>query len=107
MSIAIKELTPGQYIEKVIILSLDLSLYQVSILVDGEEHTVVNSDRRPLRAHNKLELQSIFERFQVGEMVLRQRSCYDEMVGHSHSDCDNTLEVRLGNTGVGGPARLH
>ena len=30
------------------------------------------------------------------ELVLRQRSAYDEMVGHSHSATENTLEVSMG-----------
>ena len=32
----------------------------------------------------------------VGEMVLRQKSPYDEMIGLSEDNIDNTLEVRIG-----------
>ena len=109
MTISLKDLRKLSSVDKVIIHSHDLSLYLVSIVVDGEEHYLVDSEGRPVRSHNKLVLQSLFERHQVKQMVLRQQSAYDEMVGQPPKSGDNTLEVSLGDNKLGGPTstRLH
>ena len=96
MSITIKEARKLKFIEKVILHCHDQSLYLVSVLLDGEEHYVKDKKGNFLKSFNKLELQTQFADMIVGEMVLRQKSPYDEMIGLSEDNVDNTLEVRIG-----------
>ena len=57
MSMPLSKLEKFFYIDKLVIHSLDLALYQVSVLVDGEEHFVTDDKGKFLRAHSILELQ--------------------------------------------------
>ncbi|MCB5161663.1 DUF6482 family protein [Marinomonas algarum] len=93
----LKELKKLTHIDKVRLHSLEPSLYQLSVEIDGQEHYVKNNKGRFLTSHNKLELQSLFKDKTVGAMVLCHQSAYDEMVGHPPSG-GNSLEVPLGNT---------
>lgn len=101
MSITLRALKKLKTIEKVIIHSHDVSLYLVSIIQDGEELYLVDKSGQPIKSHNKLELQSLFEFHDIGEMVLRQDSPYDEMIGQPGEPGTNRLEVSLGNTHLG------
>ncbi len=94
----IKQIKALSIIDRVVIHSLDQSLYQVSIEVDGEQHYLVDEKNKPVKSSNKLDLQAIFERLNVREMILRHESAYDEMVGQPIREQKNTLEVRLGGT---------
>ena len=85
-------------IDRVVIHSLDRSVYQVSVEVGGLEHYVITNKGLPVKAYNKLDLQGLFKRVNVREMVLRHESAYDEMVGQPVREESNTLEVRLGGT---------
>lgn len=104
MAISLKALKKLTTLERVIIHSVDLSLYLVSVIIDDEEHYVVDDNDRPVRSHNKLALQSLFDRHEVKAMVLRQQSAYDEMVGQPVKE-SNTLEVSLGDNKLGGPSK--
>ncbi len=98
MNVSLANLKRFSFIDVVIIHSIDLSLYQVSVVVDGKEYYVVDKRGQPLKSHNKLELQALFKNIDVGVMRLRQQSAYDEMIGQPLRSGDNTLEVSLGNT---------
>ena len=52
MSIAMSAVRKLKLIDKVILHSLDLCLYQVSVVVDGDEHYVCDEQGALLRAHN-------------------------------------------------------
>jgi len=106
MAISMKELSKLTTVDKVTIHSIDLSMYIVSVWISGREHYVVDKHQRPLTSHNKLELQALFERKDVGAMVLRHQSAYDEMVGQPLRDTSNELEVPLGNRELGGSKTL-
>ena len=95
MSMPLSKLEKFFYIDKLIIHSLDLALYQVSVLVDGEEHFVTDDKGKFLRAHSILELQKQCRHLKAKQQVLRQQSAYDEMVGQSSKDGTNELEVLL------------
>lgn len=84
------------HFEKVRIHSLESNLYQLSVIVDGEEHFVLDHHGALLKSHNKLELQQLFDDKSVQKMVLCHQSAYDEMVGQPMGG-SNTLEVPLGN----------
>jgi hypothetical protein len=83
-------------LQRCIIESVDLSLYIAFAEIDGIEHLVADNDGRILKRHNLLEMKRVLKGIADCELVLRQRSAYDEMVGHSHSATENTLEVSMG-----------
>lgn len=95
MSMPLSKLEKFFYIDKLVIHSLDLALYQVSVLVDGEEHFVTDDKGKFLRAHSILELQKQCCHLKAKKQVLRQQSAYDEMVGQPSKDGTNELEVPL------------
>ncbi|MBJ7552996.1 DUF6482 family protein [Marinomonas spartinae] len=91
------EISQVAMFDKVKIHSLESNLYQVSVVLDGEEVFVMNDKGRCLTSHNKLDLQSLFKDKQVAKMVLIHQSAYDEMVGQPVREGSNVLEVSLGN----------
>lgn len=93
----LEELNQVDVFDKVKIHSLESNLYQLSVIVNGEEHFVMNDKGHCLTSHNKLNLQSLFKEKKVGKMVLSHQSAYDEMVGQPMREGSNTLEVPLGN----------
>lgn len=82
--------------EKLIVESVDLSLYIAMAVVDGRECLVTTGDGRPLRTRNLLDMKRELAGIAAPERVLRQRSAYDEMIGHSWQAADNALELPLG-----------
>ncbi len=99
--IQFQKLNKRDPIEKVIIVSLDLALYQVNVLVDGQELLVSDKKGKPLRARNTLEIEALFEGYNVKDMVLRHESAYDEMVNQPTRQGSNRMEVPLGRNGLG------
>lgn len=99
--IKFRDLSKRQPIEKVIVHSIDLALYQVSILKDGEEVLLADKKNRPLKAHSTLAIEALFEGYQVDEMVLRHESAYDEMVNQPAKMASNRMEVPLGRNKLG------
>lgn len=90
----LSELDKFSNIEKVMIHSLESNLYQLSILVEGEEHYIMDNHGKLIKSHNKLDLQRLFTEKSVNQMVLCHQSAYDEMVGQPVGE-GNTLEVPL------------
>jgi hypothetical protein len=68
----------------VIIESVDLSLYIAHARIDGEEHVIADRQGKVLKTRNLLEMQRMLRKAVTCEFFLRQRSAYDEMVGHTH-----------------------
>ncbi len=101
MSISMAEVRKLAHIPKVIVHSLDLMLYQVSIELDGTEHMVTDSKGKMLRAHSTLEMQTLFEDLPVAKLVLRHQSAYDEMINQPLRQGSNMLEVPLGRNRLG------
>ena len=95
MLIQLSKLEKFFFIEKVIYHSLDLSLYQVSVLIDGENYYVTDDKDRFLRASNLVELQKTMSNVKSKESVLRQSSTYDEMIGLSNDHGSNTMEIPI------------
>ncbi|BFM51050.1 DUF6482 family protein [Marinomonas sp. THO17] len=96
----LKQLKHTQHFDKVKLHSLESNLYQLSVVVDGQEEYVVDGKGRFVTSHNKLDLQSLFKEKQVDSMVLCHQSAYDEMVGQPIGAGGNVLEVPLGNTNL-------
>ena len=95
MLIQLSKLEKFFFIEKVIYHSLDVSLYQVSVLIDGENYYVTDDKDRFLRASNLVELQKTMSNIKSKESVLRQSSAYDEMIGLSSDHGPNTMEIPI------------
>ena len=103
MSISYSEVQKLSYLDAVILHSHDQSLYLVSVIIKGEEHYVKDKKGNFLKSFNKLELQTKFSNLQVGKVLLRHQSPYDEMIGLPQNSSDNTLEVELGGEQYASP----
>ena len=81
--------------EKLIYHSIDLSLYKVSAVVEGEEHYITDEKGKFLRSVNLIELQKLLQNLPTIKSVLRHNSAYDEMIGGPEKISSNLLEVPL------------
>ena len=84
-------------VDKLIYHSVDLSLYMVSAVVEGEEHYIADNRGNFLKSSKLIELQKMMAQIKATETVLRHTSPYDEMVGGSDKTASNALEVPLGD----------
>ena len=82
-------------ITEVIVESVDLSLYIAHARIAGQEHVIADCKGNVLKTRNLLEMQRMLRRAVTCEFFLRQRSAYDEMVGHAHQAVDNMMELPL------------
>ncbi|WP_245582697.1 DUF6482 family protein [Oceanobacter kriegii] len=105
-ALTVKQLRQIPRIDKLVIHAIDLSLYQVSVHVDGTEHFILDHQGRYLRSYNIVSLQAVFEGMAIGKQVLRHQSCYDEMVGQPSREGSNVMEVPLGDNKLGSPQNL-
>ncbi|GAA0340174.1 hypothetical protein GCM10009092_00860 [Bowmanella denitrificans] len=96
MAITVEQLQHQGKIELVIVHSISWSLYQLSIVVNGQNHWLVDAQGQAVCSHNILDLQRLFEGIQVGQMRLQHQSAYDEMIGQP-TRSSNLLDVPLGN----------
>ena len=83
-------------ITEVIVESVDLSLYIAHARIAGQEHVIADRQGKALKTRNLLEMQRMLRTAVTCEFFLRQRSAYDEMVGHAHQAADNIMELPLG-----------
>jgi hypothetical protein len=98
VKITLKELKKQtEHIEQLVVESVDLSLYIAHARINGVERVIAEDERKILKRHNLLEMKRVLKTVAGCEIVLRQRSAYDEMVGHSHPAAANTLEISLGD----------
>ena len=95
MKVSIKDLRRREGIAKVIIESVDLSIYIARAVIDGREYLVSDVDGSVLKTRNLMAMKEQLDGLSIAEMVLLQRSAYDEMVGHIAEPVDNAMEVRL------------
>ncbi|NVJ60515.1 MAG: hypothetical protein HWE27_08995 [Gammaproteobacteria bacterium] len=85
-----------QPFDKVVIHSIDISLYQASVEVAGEQFYIADNKGKLIRAFNIIELQKLFRGFKYKQMVLRHESAYDEMIGLTNKKThQNFMEVPL------------
>jgi hypothetical protein len=84
-------------VDKLIYRSVDLSLYMVSAVVEGEEYYIADNSGKFLKSTKLIELQKSMAKVQATETVLRHTSPYDEMVGGPDKTDSNALEVPLGD----------
>jgi len=84
-------------VTKLVIESVDLSLYIAHATVGEVERVIADRQGRVLKTHNLLEMQRTLRKSLDCHFFLRQRSAYDEMVGHQHQAADNCMELPLGS----------
>lgn len=95
MAITLIALRRTSNVEKIIIHSLDVSLYQASVMINGVEEYITDNTGKLIRSFNILDFQKMFRGINYGKMTLRQSSAYDEMIGHTGSSGINTMEVLI------------
>ena len=95
MKVAINKLASLD-ISSVVIESVDLSLYVAHVRVGDNEHVITDRRGKVLKTRNLLEMQRLLRKAVSCEFFLRQRSAYDEMVGHAYRAADNSMELPLG-----------
>ena len=83
-------------VDEVVIESVDLSLYIAHASIADQEHVIADRTGKVLKTRNLLDMQRSLRKAVTCEFYLRQRSAYDEMVGHSHRDVDNSMKLPLG-----------
>lgn len=83
-------------IDRLVIESVDLSLYIAHAEIDGERWLLTDRDGRILKTRNLLDMKAALVDLDARERVLMQRSAYDEMVGQGFAPADEALEVPLG-----------
>ena len=95
MKVAINKLASLD-VASIVIESVDLSLYIAHVRVGDNEHVITDRQGKVLKTRNLLEMQRLLRKAVSCEFFLRQRSAYDEMVGHTHRASDNSMELPLG-----------
>ena len=83
-------------VEKLVFNSLDLALYNVSAVVEGQEYMITDERAERIKHHNLLALQQRFQNVKAKKQVVRQSSAYDEMIGGPVKG-SNEMEVSLGD----------
>ncbi|WP_394209234.1 DUF6482 family protein [Enterovibrio calviensis] len=95
MKMTLRALATLNSIDTLIIHSLDLCLYQASVIIEGEELLVTDDIGNLIRAHSLLEIQKQCQNVKAKSQVMRQESAYDEMVGGPEKGDGNRLEVLI------------
>jgi hypothetical protein len=95
MKISLRQLASCNSIEKIVIESVDLSLYIARAVIDSREYLVTDASGCPLKTRNLVEMKQQLSGLDIQQLRLLQRSAYDEMVGQPQRECDNALEVGL------------
>ncbi|TQV74181.1 hypothetical protein FKG94_16370 [Exilibacterium tricleocarpae] len=80
MGISVSQLKQAGHIKKVVIHSIDLSLYLVSVVVDQEEHYVTDNTGAPLKSHNLKELKSLLSQSNIGKAAMEQQSIHGKSI---------------------------
>ena len=97
MTMRLSELLKRSVVDKLIFHSVELSLYQVSAVVDGAEAYITDDRGQYLHSRSLSELRKLFRDCRAWRTVLRHTSAYDEMIGGPETYGNNMLEVRLGD----------
>lgn len=95
MKVTTRELR-GRQVDRLVIESVDLSLYIAHAEIDGERYLIADNDGTALKTRNLLDMKTALAKVDAAERILSQRSSYDEMVGQGFEPGDNALEVALG-----------
>ncbi|KXF83429.1 DUF6482 family protein [Enterovibrio coralii] len=99
MKMALSKLEKFFHINKLVFHSLDLCLYQASVVVGEDEYLVCDDKENLIRAHSLIDIQRLCRKIKADQQVLRHESAYDEMVGAPSKGEGNALEVPIRDNG--------
>jgi len=100
MAIKLSELAQHQPLQKVIVHSLEMALYQVSVMINNVEYYVTDDKGEFIRGLSPLDIQKRLKHLNYAHMVLRHLSAYDEMCGLPEKRASNMLEVPYANNNL-------
>lgn len=95
MNVSLRELFHSGSRADGVVHSIEGSIYQLSVIIAGRERRVVERDGKAFKRRSIEEVREALQGTCVVSLVLRQQSAYDEMIGQSVRQQDNTLEVHL------------
>ncbi len=95
MPISISQFETLQHPTDVIIHSLDRSLYQVAVTLDGQSKRLVDKAGRTLRWRSLEEAREALRGMPIATLSLHHVSAYDEMIGHPTKVHSNLLAISL------------
>lgn len=95
MSISLPELAAREGPFRARVHSLERSLYQVTVFVDGREQLLLDAGGQIFRRRSINAVREALEELVLEELVLRQESAFDEMIGQPCRQGGNALEVPL------------
>ncbi|MGH1441345.1 MAG: DUF6482 family protein [Cellvibrionaceae bacterium] len=95
--ILLSDLHQFDYLEQVIIESLEQALYRLEVVIGGQIYYVNEQKGKSLTRRSIVEIQSLLTPYSIHKMYLRHSSPYDEMIGHDVNFGSNELLVPLGN----------
>jgi hypothetical protein len=98
MAITLQQLQQLGSIERVIIRSINCSLYQAMAVIDGKEQLIKQAPGKTLMARNIADIKEQLALLTIEKLILQHQSAYDEMIGQPFRDQANTLEVGLAFT---------
>ena len=75
--------------------SLQHALYQVTMIIDGEECLLTENDGKIFRRHSLSAVREALQVLPLASLTLIQQSAYDEMIGQPVREGDNALQVPL------------
>ena len=78
-----------------IVHSLQHALYQVTVIVDGQECLLTENDGKTFRRHSLSAVREALQVLPLASLTLKQRSAYDAMIGQPIREGENALEVSL------------
>ena len=100
MGMKFSELKKHEPLQKVVAHSLEMALYQVSVIINNVEYYVTEENGEFVKALSPLHIQKRFEKIAYAEMVLRHTSAYDEMCDQPEKTSSNLLEVPYGKNNL-------
>ncbi|WP_070963974.1 DUF6482 family protein [Vibrio sonorensis] len=95
MKKTLEQIVKTSNVDKLVIHSIDLALYQASVLIDGVEYFIANDDGSFLTTRSLIEMQKKCRPLHIEQQFLRHASAYDEMIGTTTKKRSNALEVPI------------
>ena len=95
MKITLPQLQYSLGLTRVVVHSLDFSIYLAYAEFGDDAFLVTEPDGKPLRTSNLTAMKQRLAGLAIPALYLRQQSAYDEMVGQPLRQGANTLEVPL------------
>ena len=95
MKLSINEFAELPGVADVTIHSLDVALYQVTVALQTGPHVLVDKHGKVIRHRNLQHVREMLHVLPVRNVVLRQESAFDEMIGQPSREGSNALEVQV------------